>query len=117
MAPNDTGEAFPSELTRILESEAIAKVGVGLPIDGKVLYDAAGEGLVIRSFIDIGLMTKYCNPHAYATQDQMSLGLATCVQDVLGMHLKKGGQRTLQWDGELTDVHKLCERTSEECQL
>lgn len=105
---NDTNEAFPSELRRILESEAIPKVGVGFPIDDKVLYEAAGEGLVIRNLVDIGLMTKFCDPQAYPSQDQTPLGLARCVQDVLGMEMDKLGQKTLRWDGELTEDHKLC---------
>jgi hypothetical protein len=104
-------------LRRILESEAIPKVGVGFSIDGRVLYEAVGKGLVIRNFVDIGLMTKYCDPRAYATQDQTPLGLARCVLDVLGKHIEKGGQRSLRWDGALTDDHKLCKLSSEYAQL
>jgi hypothetical protein len=95
-------------LRRILELPAIAKGGVGFLTDGKVLSDAV-DNLVIRNLIDVGLMIKFCNPEGYLSQDQTSLGLDRCVLDVLGLHLDKARQKTLKWDGVLTDDHKLCE--------
>ncbi|KAJ7808835.1 ribonuclease H-like domain-containing protein [Mycena leptocephala] len=100
-------KGFPDELRHILESPAIAKGGVGFLTDGKVLSDAVDDNLVIRNFVDIGLMTKFCNPEGYLSQDQTSVGLDRCVLDVLGLHLDKSGQKTLKWDGVLTDDHKL----------
>lgn len=100
---------FPAQLKCILEAPEIPKVGVGFTIDRKILYDAVGDGLVIRNFADVGLMTKFCNPEMYLAQDQMPLGLERCVQDLLDLQMGKSGQKSLRWDAELMDYHKLCE--------
>ncbi|KAJ7698792.1 ribonuclease H-like domain-containing protein [Mycena metata] len=96
-------KAFPDNLRRILESEAIAKAGVGLPLDGKVLFDAIGNGLVIRNMVDIGLMTKYSRVELYLDQDQSPLGLERCVQDILHRKLDKELQKSV-WSGSLTEA-------------
>jgi hypothetical protein len=57
-------------------------------------------------------MTKYCNPEMYLAQDQTPLGLDRCVYDLLGLQMEKSGQKSLRWDGELTDYHKHCESTT-----
>jgi ribonuclease D len=85
-------------------------VGVGLPIDGKILFDAIGDGLVIRNLVDIGLMTKYSRVELYLDQDQSPLGLERCVQDVLQRKMDKSLQRS-DWRGELTAEQQKCEFT------
>ncbi|KAJ7041001.1 ribonuclease H-like domain-containing protein [Mycena alexandri] len=97
--------AFPDHLRRILEAKTIAKVGVGLPIDGKIIFDAVGDGIVIRNLVDVGLITKYSKVEQYLDQDQTPLGLERCVQDVLHRKLDKSMQKS-SWSGELTDAQK-----------
>ncbi|KAJ7723937.1 ribonuclease H-like domain-containing protein [Mycena maculata] len=98
-------KAIPHELRRILEARHIAKVSVGLPIDGRIIFEA--DGIDLQNLVDVGLMTKFSNPEAYPQQDQTSLGLQICVKDVLGYHLSKSEQSRYKWQDELSEGHIL----------
>ncbi|KAJ7605087.1 hypothetical protein DFH06DRAFT_1348941 [Mycena polygramma] len=99
--------AVPYHLKRILKAEEIAKVGVGLNIDGKILYEAIGENIVIRNFVDVGLITKFGNIEGYLNENQTPLGLETCVADVLHQKLDKSQSGVYRWDGEIDDAQRL----------
>ncbi|KAJ6497122.1 ribonuclease H-like domain-containing protein [Mycena vitilis] len=100
-------KAVPDHLKRILKAEEIAKAGVGLNMDGKILYEAIGENIVIRNFVDVGLITKFGNIEGYINENQTPLGLETCVADVLHQKLDKSQSSVYRWDGEINDAQKL----------
>ncbi|KAJ7622012.1 ribonuclease H-like domain-containing protein [Mycena polygramma] len=89
----------PNQLARILESQTIAKVGVGFLADGRVIWD--GPRINVQNLVDVGLMAKLANPERYAEEDFAPLSLERCVKDVLGAQLDKSLQQSA-WDEDLT---------------
>ncbi|KAJ7619242.1 ribonuclease H-like domain-containing protein [Mycena polygramma] len=93
---------FPLQVERVLDSPHIAKVGVGLVSDGKVLWD--GVRATVQNLVDVGLMTKLSNPERYKELDQGPLSLEACVQDLLHRRLDKELQQS-DWATEITPLH------------
>ncbi|KAJ7171230.1 ribonuclease H-like domain-containing protein [Mycena filopes] len=87
--------AFPSELRRILEDEAIAKVGTGFGNDGKAIWEDLGCN--VRTFVDVGFMIRLWNPEGYATRNN-NISLEDCVADLLGLALNKAPGTEIKWD-------------------
>ncbi|KAJ7758508.1 ribonuclease H-like domain-containing protein [Mycena maculata] len=92
-------QAFPAELRRLLASDDVLKVGVGLAADGKVIWD--GVAAYVQHFVDVGLMIKYANPELYENKDQNPLSLKCCVAQALNKALNKGPRRD-NWNSKLT---------------
>ncbi|KAJ7716880.1 hypothetical protein B0H16DRAFT_1740966 [Mycena metata] len=85
--------ALPQQFVRILGERRILKVGTGFQNDGKVLFEALG--LTIRSFVDVGWLTRLAFPERYATHIG-PLSLEVMVHDILGHDLDKSLQ-TSNW--------------------
>ncbi len=88
---------FPPLLRRIMYSESIPKVGVGLVNDGHVLWEDVGCN--VRRFVDIGHMLRIANPEPYATFHN-NVSLEQCVEDVLHLKLDKDPRSKIDWAGD-----------------
>ncbi|KAJ6548896.1 ribonuclease H-like domain-containing protein [Mycena capillaripes] len=79
--------AFPKELRRILLSDKIKKVGVGLIKDISVLWDDLRTEM--RNLTDSGMMARLMLVEKYPKQAYTNLALKTSVEDVLGFTIDK----------------------------
>ncbi|KAJ7511763.1 ribonuclease H-like domain-containing protein [Mycena galericulata] len=96
---------FPRELRRIVESNTIAKVGVGLNTDGRVLWDETG--IDASNFVDVGLMAKYGDPERYMDEDGTGISLERSVRDILGFYLDKTHRTDWEWDNGMSSAQLL----------
>ncbi|KAJ7459523.1 ribonuclease H-like domain-containing protein [Mycena galericulata] len=85
---------MPDQLKCIIESKGILKVGTGFINDAKAFWESLGWSP--RSLVEIGHMIRLAFPERYAEMAG-PVSLETLVQDLLGLPLDKGPQRS-QWD-------------------
>ncbi|KAJ7115109.1 ribonuclease H-like domain-containing protein [Mycena crocata] len=96
----------PSELKRVITSEAITKTGVGMITDLQVIW--ADLGLEMKNVVDVGLMARLLLVEKYTDGAYANLSMVNAMHDVLGFTISKKLQRS-NWKGEdeeLTDEQK-----------
>ncbi|KAJ7157039.1 hypothetical protein C8R43DRAFT_949269 [Mycena crocata] len=95
-------QAYPRELRRILTSDAILKVGVGLLSDISVVWNDLRSDL--SGLVDCGLMAKLLFAERYPTGAFQNLSMDVCAADVLGFRLDKSLQSGLLLTDAATDA-------------
>ncbi|KAJ6471792.1 ribonuclease H-like domain-containing protein [Mycena vitilis] len=89
--------ALPAELSRILSSDNIVKVGVGISTDLPVLW--LDLGCDLNNVVDCGLMAKLYFCEEYASTPYSNLSLLQSTSDVLGFIVAKDLQKS-NWKGD-----------------
>ncbi|KAJ7635499.1 ribonuclease H-like domain-containing protein [Mycena polygramma] len=97
-------KAFPRELKRILESPAIAKVGVGLISDIIVFWDDMRFEMV--NLVDAGMMARLLLAEKHSKGSFNNLALKTCVEDILNFSISKELSESNWGDVKLSDEQK-----------
>ncbi|KAJ6536051.1 ribonuclease H-like domain-containing protein [Mycena capillaripes] len=97
-------KAFPKELRRILLSQDIAKVGVGIISDITVIWNDLRTEMM--NLVDAGMMAKLLLAEKYPKTGYGNLSLKTSVQDVLGFSISKELSESDWSADELTDEQK-----------
>ncbi|KAJ7626523.1 ribonuclease H-like domain-containing protein [Mycena polygramma] len=89
--------ALPAELSRVLASDDIVKVGVGISTDLPVLW--LDLGCDLNNVVDCGLMAKLYFCEEYASSPYSNLSLQQSTSDVLGFTVAKDLQKS-NWKGD-----------------
>ncbi|KAJ7640379.1 hypothetical protein DFH06DRAFT_1334741 [Mycena polygramma] len=107
--------ALPAELERIICSEDIIKVCVGLSND--VIHLWCDFRIEIKNMVDAGLMAKLLFAHKYPDQPYGNLSLQSSVAEMFGKYVGKE-DRESDWKcthnkGELDDDQLRCKKRSD----
>ncbi|KAJ7178822.1 ribonuclease H-like domain-containing protein [Mycena crocata] len=94
-------KAYPQELERVLTSDTIMKVGVGLVSDIPVIWNDLRSELA--SLVDCGLMTRLLLAEKYASGGFQNLSMDVCAAEVLRCRVDKSLQVS-DWTVELSDA-------------
>jgi ribonuclease D len=101
----DVPLAFPVQLRRVLTSNEIVKVGVGLVNDISVVWNDLRIDL--NNLVDVGLMARLLLAEKYAAGAYQNLSMDVAVREIMGCKLDKAEQLS-DWSTDLTASQLRC---------